>query len=135
MATGNDALLVQYRVISERRLHFGRMFWQNIAFVLAMLLLGGVVLRDAGSGRLPWLALAAGMVLILTGFIVHRIRQIEDDCEGLMRTIEERLVASGCTDCVVAPLSRRFGARFAVTLCLVLVGAGLVLLGLRDLLG
>jgi hypothetical protein len=114
-------LLVQYQVFAEQRRHFGRLFWLSIAFVLAMLLGVAAAFHDLSTPAPAWLVLGGGIALVQTGYIAHRLRGREDAYEGLMRKLEEKLQAAGAA-CLVAPVSKRGGARSMVTLSLAVAG-------------
>jgi hypothetical protein len=95
----HEPILAQYHIFAERRLHFGKLFWINIAFFLALLLLAAAIFKDLGPPALGWFLLIAGLATLQISYITHRIRTVEDTYERLMNTIEERLRAAGHADC------------------------------------
>ncbi|NEX92145.1 hypothetical protein [Caulobacter sp. 17J65-9] len=121
MQETQPSLLVQYQVFAEQRRHFGRLFWLSIAFVLAMLLGVAAAFHDLPAPLPAWLVLGGGIALVQTGYIAHRLRGREDDYEGLMRTLEEKLQAAGAA-CLLGPVSKGGGARSMVTLSLAAAG-------------
>jgi len=129
----HEPVLAQYHIFAARRLHFGKLFWINIAFFLALLLLAAAIFKDVGRPALGWCIVVAGLATLQIGYITHRIRMVEDTYERLMNTIEERLRAAGHADCLVAPLSKKYGARSLVTAALAAVGAVLTVAGLVNI--
>lgn len=112
--------LARYRAFSEARLHFSRLYFQTVAFILLAGLLGAVVLRDVEGAWRGWLLVAAGLALIQTAFISWRLRQTEAQYETLLRALEVD---------PVTPASGRFGAKTVVTLSLAVAGASLIVAG------
>ena len=131
----DDPLLVQYQILSDQRLHFGRLFWQSIAFLFLLLLACTAVFK--GLEILPdWGVLwGFGAVTILMGFVAERLRRLESQYEDLLETIETSLQAKGHVDIQISPRSGKFGSRFVITLGLFVLGAGLILLGFLAFFG
>ena len=130
----HDPLLAQYAVLSERGLHFGRLYWQSIAFHLAMLL-GAVAVFDDLYGPAFGVALfLAGLATVLMAFVAWRVWITEKKYEALLGAIEEALRAQGVTSIQTSPPSDKRGARFVVTLALAVFGVALVAVGLSALM-
>lgn len=130
-----DPLLVQYQVLSDQRLHFGRLYWQSIAFLFALLLGGIAILED-----LSILPLSIGLMLTaslcgLMGFVAHRLKRLEQRYEAALEAIEVALQEKGHSDIQVAPKSGQYGARFAVTIGLFALSAVLYVLSALELFG
>jgi hypothetical protein len=114
-----EARLVQYRVLADHRLHFGRLYFQVIG--INLLLLTGASTAIA-LGRPAWWAsmrLIAGAILVFTGFIAHRLRHQEERYASALRAIEQE------TDMVELLDTSRHGARQLVVIAL--IGAGFLL--------
>ena len=60
---------VQYDVFSRHRLHYGRLFFQVIAFSVMILLLGTLVALHLPREMRPILAFCGGAMLLVTAFI------------------------------------------------------------------
>ena len=131
--TNATTLLVQYRVFADRRLHYGRMYWLNIAFVLSGLLAGTAVFGGIDGGVRAWLSVAGGVAALQMGFIAYRLQSIEDTYEHLMSEIEQQLNREHEGSVLVAPLSRRFGARAMATASLGIVGTAMIIAGAMSL--
>lgn len=125
----SEPLLIQYRVLSDQRIHFSRLFWQSIAFLFALLLAGFGIFRDEQFAPIWLVLIASGGITTLMGFTVDRLRQLEAQYEGHLRAIELSLQKSGHSDIQLAPQSAPKGARFIITLGLYALGATLILLG------
>lgn len=117
--------LGRYRAFSEARLHFSRLYFQTVAFILLAGLLGAVLLRDAVGVWRGWLLVAAGLALVQTAFISWRLRQTEAQYETLLRALEVD---------PETPASGRFGAKTVVTPSLAVAGVALIAAG-ASLLG
>lgn len=130
----ND-LLTQYSVLSERRLHFGRMYWQNIAFHGAGLLAAAAIFKDLTGAWLAVVLVLAGLATLLMGFIASRLRGLEVTYETLLGNIEDALIADGHKAVQKAPVSGRYGARYLVNLALGAAGLALIAWGVAVLLG
>jgi hypothetical protein len=130
----HDALLAQYAVLSERGLHFGRLYWQSIAFHLVMLLGSAAVFDDLDRRPLAFVLILAGLATVLMAFVAWRVWTTEKKYEALLGAIEEALRAKGVTSIQTSPLSDKRGARFVVTLTLAVFGVALVAVGLSALM-
>ncbi len=129
----SEPLITQYTVLSERRLHFGRMYWQNIGLLCIGMIAAAAVFRDLAG---PWLGIAliaGGLATLLMAFIAMRLRGLEVAYEFLLRNIEEAWIAAGVVSVQKAPVSGAGGARHIVNFALgaaglVLVAAGAIVL-------
>ncbi|GLV30206.1 hypothetical protein TomTYG75_27220 [Sphingobium sp. TomTYG75] len=83
------ARLVQYRVLADHRLHFGRLYFLVIATNLAIV--AGAATAIAISRPSWWIAVRfiAGIVLVGTSFIAHRLHHQEESYAAALRTIEQ----------------------------------------------
>jgi len=129
-----DPLATQYAVLSERRLHFGRMYWQNIGLLCIGLIAAAAVFRDLVA---PWLGLAllvAGVATLLMSYIATRLRGLEVAYEKLLGEIEDSWIAAGISGIRKAPVSGAGGARTTVNLALAFAGALLCVAGAIVLL-
>ncbi|MES2886612.1 MAG: hypothetical protein V4739_01240 [Pseudomonadota bacterium] len=119
----NEALRqTQYQVFAEHRLHFSRLFYQVVAFILFAVLAAWAVMAWAAV-PLGGVALVLGSVLGLTSFIVHRLRCQEESYASLMRGLEQPPM-------LPSPLPTRWSARVLVVACLACTGLALILGGL-----
>lgn len=126
MSEDSDFRLAQYRAFSEARLHFSRLYFQTVAFILLAALLAVVGLGDTAKPWRSWMMVAGGLALIQTGFISWRLRSTEMRYEALLRQLEQ--------DCdATTPASGRFGAKSLVTASLVLAGLILAAAGVSSL--
>ena len=127
-------LQTQYTVLNERRLHFGRIFWQIIAFhimvvlVVLYLLIQMKVERPALSVAL----VAIGLATLLMSFIAHRLQRLEVIYETHLAAIEMHWLATGEAGIQRPPVSGRFSSRLIVIWALGLVGLVFILLGLAG---
>ena len=127
-------LQTQYTVLNERRLHFGRMFWQNIAFHIVGVLLVLYLLVQMKPER-PTVAIALvaiGLATLLMSFIAHRLQRLEVIYENHLAAIETHWLATGETGIQRPPVSGRFSSRLIVIWALGLVGLVFILLGLAG---
>lgn len=118
--SGSEARLVQYRVVADHRLHFGKLYFQVIGTNLTLVTVAAIAI---GIGQPTWwtpLRLLAALVLVGTGLVAHRLHQQEELYASVMRAIEKQ---EG--DMVQLSDSRRHGARQSVVI--VLVATGLLL--------
>ena len=122
-----DEAKLQYRIFADHRLHFSRLYFQLVAFMIFASLTSGLISALLNPGPRRWAVMGIGLVLALSGFVAHRLRAQEDVYAGLLRAIEER---EG-TAMLRAPFSARLGARTMVTAAL--VGTGLGLFGFAAL--
>jgi len=130
----HDPLLAQYAVLSERGLHFGRLYWQSIAFHLVVLLGAAAVFADLDRPAFGVALILAGLATVLMAFVAWRVWITEKKYEALLGAIEEALRAQGVTSIQTSPLSDKRGARFVVTLALAAFGVALVAVGLSALM-
>lgn len=126
----SDPLLVQYQVFAQRGVHFGRLYWQSIAFHLVMLLAAAAVFRDLSGIWLGGALLVAGVATFLMAFVVSRLWVQESRFEALLANLETELRGQGHAAVQTGPSAGRRGARFAVNLAIGLLGAGLAIAGL-----
>jgi hypothetical protein len=126
----HDPLLAQYAVLSERGLHFGRLYWQCVAFHLVMLLGAAAVFGDPHRPGLGVALILAGLATVLMAFVVWRVWLTEKKYEALLGAIEEALRAQGLTSIQTSPRSDKRGARFVVTVALAVFGVALLAVGL-----
>ncbi|MFO0991876.1 MAG: hypothetical protein U1E67_08105 [Hyphomicrobiales bacterium] len=127
-------LQTQYTVLNERRLHFGRMFWQNIAFHIIGVLLVFYLLIQMKVDR-PALVVALvviGLATLLMSFIAHRLQRLEVIYENHLAAIETTWLAAGEAGIQRPPVSGRFSSRLIVIWALALVGLIFILLGLAG---
>jgi hypothetical protein len=124
--SGLDPVLVQYQVFAERRLHFGRMFWANIAFMIVVLLVALYFTPEEAAPLVRFLIGGLGLATVQMAYIVHRLRKMEDQCEKLMHDIEVTLKEAGHAGVLIAPRSGRFSARSMAVLSLALLGLALI---------
>ena len=130
----SDPLTTQYTVLAERRLHFGRMYWQNIGLLCIGLVIAAGVFRGLTG---VWLGVAlaiAGGATLLMAFIAMRLRGLEVAYEILLRNIEDAWIAAGVVHIQRAPVSGSTGARYAVNVALAATGAALIAAGINVLL-
>lgn len=80
---------VQYAVFSRHRLHYGRLFFEVIAFSLIVLLLGAFVALQLPSQLRPILAVCGGAMLLVTSFIAYRLNEQEAAYARLLSRIEQ----------------------------------------------
>jgi len=121
-----EARLVQYRALVDHRLHFGRLYFQVVGTNLTLITVAAIAI---GIGCPEWWTitqLLAGLVLMGTGFVAHRLHHQEERFASAMQAIEKE--ESGM---VQISDTRRFGARHVVVIAL--VGTGL-LIGIQGVL-
>ena len=119
----NVARLVQYRVLADHRLHFGRLYFQVIGLNLALVT---GVLAAIAIARPPWLSAAGllvGLILFGTGLVAHRLHAQEESYASALRAVEQHEPAM-----VALPGPKQLGARRLVVLAL--AAAGLLLTSL-----
>lgn len=112
-----EARLVQYQVLADHRLHFGRLYFQVIATNLT--LVTGAVTAIVIGRPSWWIAICfvAGIVLAGTGFVAHRLHHQEESYAAALRTIEQE------EDSMLAlSIAGRFGARRLVAIALIAIG-------------
>lgn len=130
----HDPLLAQYAVLSERGLHFGRLYWQCVAFHLVMLLGAAAVFDDLRRPVLGVALILAGLATVLMAFVVWRVWITEKKYEASLGAIEEALRAQGATSVQTSPRSDKRGARFVVTVALAVFGVALLAVGLGAMM-
>lgn len=127
--TREEILLKQNELFSERKLHFGRLFWQTPTIFIAICVLVASLLKDLQAPVIWWFILTVGALLVLVAYIGFRHKKNEDQYEQPMRDIETEL-AKNCEEKMFhAPLSKAYGARFATSVALLAIGALLIVLG------
>ena len=126
----SDPLLVQYQVFAQRGMHFGRLYWQSIAFHLVVLLAAAALFRDLSGMWLSGALLVAGAATLLMAFVVSRLWVQESRFEALLTNLETELRGQGYAAIQIAPSAGRRGARYAVNLAIGLLGAVLTVAGL-----
>ncbi len=126
--TESTLRLAQYRAFAEARLHFSRLFFQTVAFVLSALIAAAFLFRDAPEPARSWLLLAAGAALLQTAFISWRLRRTEGGYADRLAMIE-----GDGSDGPAHPRSGPLGAKTSVTAALALAGLTLVGAGVAGL--
>lgn len=134
MAEKEEALLKQYEIFSQRKLHFGRLFWQIPATFVALCVVLTGIFRNAKEPLKWWLLLVAGAVLVLISYIAHKLQVNEDLYEILMHNIETSLRKSFGDEVQYAPSSKKLGARFWTTVMLVSFGFVLMIISTLKIL-
>ena len=131
----SSPLETQYKCLNERRLHFGKLFFQNI---------GGHIFGVTGTMiALQWIdtspfvgaavTLLAGLGTLLMSFIAYRLQRLEVIYEGHLRAIEDQWIASGIAGIQRPPVTEKLSSRTIVVAVLALGGLGLTLLGVTAL--
>ena len=128
-----NPLLIQYQVLSEQRLHFGRLYWQSVAFLFALLLAAAAIFKGASSEYPASFWLGSGAAAVLMSFVTERVRRLEGQYEEHLEAIETSLRNAGEQGIQLAPRAGKFGARVVVTAGLLILGLGLFALGLASL--
>jgi hypothetical protein len=84
-----EARLIQYRVIADHRLQFGRLYFLVVATNLAIVI--GTATAIAIGRPTWWIAMRviAGIMLAGTGFVAHRLHHQEESYAAALRTIEQ----------------------------------------------
>ena len=90
-------LQTQYTVLNDRRLHFGRMFWQNIAFHIVGVLLVLYLLIQMKAERPAFIValIVIGLATLLMNFNAHRLQRLEVIYETHLAAIETHWLATG----------------------------------------
>lgn len=88
MANEHEAS-VQYAVFSRHRLHYGRLFFQVIAFSVSVVLLGAFVALQLPSPLQPILTVCGGATFLAAAFIAYRLNEQEAAYARLMASIEQ----------------------------------------------
>ncbi|MFC1663848.1 hypothetical protein ACFL0A_01860 [Patescibacteria group bacterium] len=129
-----ELLIKQYEVLSERKLHFGRLFWQIPTVFMGICILIANIFKEFEPLILWWFIVITGLLLILMGYIAHRLRTNEDNYDLLMERIEKELKKKVGPSFQVVPLSKKFGAKFWTTVSFVFLGFVLLIIGLINLI-
>ena len=79
----------QYAVFSNHRLHYGRLFFQVIAFSIIVVLLGAFVALQVPSPFQPILTIGGGAMFLATAFIAYRLNEQEAAYARLLARIEQ----------------------------------------------
>jgi multisubunit Na+/H+ antiporter MnhB subunit len=85
----NSGENTQYAVLARHRLHYGRLFFEVIAFAILVLLLGTMVALTLPTAWRPGLAICGGGMLLATSFIAYRLNQQEEAYARLLSRIEQ----------------------------------------------
>jgi hypothetical protein len=120
---------MQYRVLADHRLHFGRLYFQVIGTNLALVTAAATAI---GIGKPQWWTAArflAGIVLMGTAFVAHRLRRQEALYASALEAIERE--EEGMDQIPAAP---RHGARQLVVAALIGTGLALALEAGRHLI-
>lgn len=125
-----EILLHQYEVFANRKLHFGRLFWQIPAVFIAIGVLTVNFLDGMVGSTLGWFFIAIGILLMVIAYIAHRLRSMEDLYEKLMKEIEESIRETVGTSFKVAPAISAFWSENPFYDCL---GCGRSGIGLHRL--
>lgn len=126
--TDSDLRLAQYRAFAEARLHFSRLYFQTVAFVLSALIAAAFLFRDAPEPMRSWLMIAAGAVLLQTAFISWRLRRTEGGYTDRLMLIE-----GDGSDGPAHPRSGPLGAKTSVTVALAAAGLCALVAGAAGL--
>lgn len=129
-------LQTQYASLTERRLHYGRMFWQNIAFHVAGLLAAGFLLAQwrVTGPVLGGVAICMGLATLLMTYIAYRLVRLEGVYDGQLRAVEAHWIAAGEAGIQQSPVSDRSSSRMVVVAGLAVAGVALILLGTASAL-
>ena len=126
----NHLLVAQYKILSDQKLHFGKLYWQCVAIHIVGLIAVFAVFEDVVLRWLGETLVMIGFATILMGFIIHRLRNLEIQYETLLSNIEEELLKAGNLGVQRMPKSGRFGARFITNMAIYLLGICLAVSGL-----
>lgn len=129
-----DPLLTQYQAFTQRCMHFGRLYWQSIAFHLVLLLAAAAIFRDFTGPALALALMLAGLATLLMAFVVRRLWAQEGAYELLLTNIETALRAQGHPAIQPSPAGGRRGARYMANLSIAALGVALILAGLSVLM-
>jgi hypothetical protein len=116
----------QYLVFSRHRLHYGRLFFEVIAFTVVALLLGTIVALNLPSRWWPWLAITGGGMLLATSFIAYRLNRQEAAYARLLSSIEQSR-----TGWLASPAVGGVSSRHMMPVGIALVGIAIMLLSFR----
>lgn len=112
-----NSRLFQYAILSDHRLHFGRLYFQVIGLNLSLVVVAGTAIAIGLPAWWTAARLIAGGVLAGTGFVASRLHHQEELYASALRRIElaeSRMVA--------IPASKRLGARQIVAISCVVIG-------------
>jgi hypothetical protein len=124
-----DVLLEQYRIIESRRSYFGKLFWQLPGFFIAVFV-GFIGLSDKELSRPKTTYFIGGSIFLLIAWIAQRLRLSQDECERSLEDIERRFTAVGIDGLLKLPHSKKYGARTAVVIALVVWASVLLLMSI-----
>jgi hypothetical protein len=129
-------LQTQYASLTERRLHYGRMFWQNIAFHVAGVLAAGFLLAlwHVAGMALGAAVICLGLATLLMTYIAYRLVRLEGVYDGQLRAVEAHWIAAGEAGVQLSPVSDRSSSRLVVVAGLAVAGLILILLGSASVL-
>lgn len=116
---------IQYRVFAEHRLHFGRLFFQVVAFGIILVLAEAAVATQWPATSVSIIVIGAGVTLLATGFIAYRVYRQEEAYAHLLQTIETRT-----PNWIVGPEASRPSSRMLVAAGLAVLGLAVMVLGL-----
>ncbi|WP_176593430.1 hypothetical protein [Sphingobium sp. EM0848] len=112
-----EARLVQYQVLADHRLHFGKLYFLVIATNLVTLTGATVAIVIARPAWWIAMRLIAGIVLVGTAFVAHRLHHQEGSYAAALRSIEEEEESM-----LTLSSSGGFGARQIMVVALITVG-------------
>ncbi|WP_250564684.1 hypothetical protein, partial [Adonisia turfae] len=90
-------------------------------FIAIFAVLGANTLEKAPQ-YLPFCFLISGIIFWLNAWIAHRARATQDQCEALLRNIEDELEKEEFSALAKLPGSSAFGARFLLITFLLISG-------------
>lgn len=125
-----EARLIQYRVLADHRLHFGKLYFQVIGLNLTSVV--GAMTAIGIARPAWWMAtrLLAGLVLVGTSFVAHRLHYQERTYASALRSIEEHEAGM-----VQLSGSQGLGARQFVVVALAVTGLLLAIEAARHMIG
>lgn len=126
-------LVEQYKIMEERRNFFGKLFWQVPSFFIAVFaILVSIVDKDSPR-QFKVISLLGGAIFLLISWMAHRLRVSQDECERVLAEIERKFDEEKIENIVSLPLSRKYGARTAIIIALIVSGISLLIAGFRTL--
>lgn len=122
-------IIAQYKSFSDHRIHFSRLYFALVAFVILVCAPALFITLQAQSDKLAFavLMLLVAVFMIFGGYIALRLKQREESYANLLAQIEannESLLSS--------PKAGGKGARFLVVAALILVGASFVTIAILN---
>ncbi|MEK7660813.1 MAG: hypothetical protein AAB680_02090 [Pseudomonadota bacterium] len=120
-------IIAQYKSFSDHRIHFSRLYFGVVAFVLivgAALFFLSIILGDGGRITAA-LFLAEALFIIFGGFISHKLMLREEEYAKLLSQIEENNEAL-----MRSKKPSRLGARSLVVWSLYLIGATMIIIAI-----